>query len=208
MTLPRRAILPLPIGLAACTVLPDRPYQETQRFALQPERPQRANPMPRRPVLLLRSLRAAPGLESRSLRSLTAEGQVRSSAWAEWAAPPAELAEEALRHWLAASGRFAAVIAPGSRIRPAYVLEGELTRLETRPATGEARAGLALVLSNDDAGDAPRLLAPILAEGSAPLPGGAAAGAAAQAEAMRAALAEALAAAERGIQAALGSGVA
>jgi ABC-type uncharacterized transport system auxiliary subunit len=202
----RRLVLSLPLGLAACTVLPDRPYQETQRFALLPERPSRNPPAPRRPVLLLRSLRAAPGLETRSLRSVSPDGQVRTAAWAEWAAPPAELAEEALRRWLMASGRFAAVTAPGSRIRPSYVLEGELTRLETLPT--EARAGLALLLANDDAAEVPRLLAPILAEGSAPLPGGAAASPADAAAAMRAALAEALAMAERGIAGALGPGLA
>jgi hypothetical protein len=203
MIRPRRAILSLPLGLAACTVLPDRPYRDTERFALLPERPTRNPPAPRGPVLLLRSLRAAPGLEARSLRSVSAAGQVRADAWAEWAAPPAELAEEALRRWLATSGRFGAVIAPGSRVRPSYILEGELTRLETRPALAEAFAGLALLLTNDDASDAPHLLVPILADGRAPLPGGGTAGPAAQAAALTAALAEALAAAERGILAAL-----
>jgi hypothetical protein len=40
----RRAalLLALVAPLAACSVLPDRPYQEVQRFALAPERPQRA----------------------------------------------------------------------------------------------------------------------------------------------------------------------
>jgi len=201
MMLPRRSLVLL-AGLAGCSVLPDRPYQATTRFALAPEPPRRGAAGPRRPVLLLRTLRAAPGLEIRGLRSIGADGTVQSDPWSEWAAPPAELAEEALRRWLAASGRFSAITAPGSRLRADYVLEGELFQLETVPTAGIARAGYSLLLLAQPEGGEARLLTTIIAEGTAPLPaGGAAAG---QAEAMRAALAAALADAERRIGAATG----
>ena len=78
--------------------------------------------------------RAAPGMDVRGLRLVGADGQVSTGYWQEWAAPPAELAEEALRRWLAASGRFSAVTLPGSRLRANYVLEGELIRLQAEPA--------------------------------------------------------------------------
>jgi ABC-type uncharacterized transport system auxiliary subunit len=188
-------------GLAGCSVLPDRPYQETQRFALLPERPQRNPASPRAPVLLIRAFRAAPGLDLRGLRSLGADGRVTLEYWAEWAAPPADLAEEALRRWLAASGRFGAITAAGSRVRSNYVLEGELVRLQAEPAAGVARAGLSLLLMSQDGMDEAKVLAPILADGSAPLTARAPE---ALAAAMTAALGAALAMAERAILGAMG----
>jgi ABC-type uncharacterized transport system auxiliary subunit len=174
----RRAVLLLPL-LAGCSVLPNRPYQETQRFSLSPERPGRATPprnaLPRNaPVLLVRSLRATPGLEGRGLRSLGADGQVTTAYWQEWVAPPADAAEEALRRWLLASGRFAAVTLPGSRLRPDLVLEGELIRLQAEPAARRATAALSiLLLAEAQAGPGEaRILAQFTAEGSAPLPSG------------------------------------
>jgi cholesterol transport system auxiliary component len=202
MTTPRRSLLPLLAGLAGCSVLPDRPYQATTRFALAPEPPRRGPPGLRRPVLLVRSLRAAPGLEIRGLRSIGVDGVVTSDPWSEWAAPPVELAEEALRRWLTASGRFSAVTAPGSRLRADYVLEGELFRLETVPTAQTARAGYSLLLLGQAGGEQDQLLGTIIAEGSAPLAPGS--GPTGQAEAMRAALAAALAEAERGVMAAIG----
>lgn len=166
----RRALLLLPL-LAGCSVLPNRPYQETQRFALAPERPSRATPPRNAPVLLVRSLRAAPGLEGRGLRSLAADGQVATAYWQEWVAPPADAAEEALRRWLLASGRYAAVTQPGSRLRAGLVLEGELIRLQAEPAAGRATAALSVLLLGEPQGGPgeARILAQFTAEGSAPL---------------------------------------
>src|SRR5215203_2382525 len=96
----------------ACTAF-NRPYREVQRYALAPERPRREPPSRRGPVLLLRSVRAAPGMDNRGLRVLGAGGQVDTEFYNEWAAPPVELVEEAMRQWLAASGLFAAVVSPG-----------------------------------------------------------------------------------------------
>ncbi|MBL6458746.1 membrane integrity-associated transporter subunit PqiC [Belnapia sp. T6] len=188
----RRAVLLTPL-LAGCSVLPERPYRETQRFALAPERPQRAQPPRGAPVLLIRSLRAAPGLEGRGLRSLGTDGRITTTYWQEWAAPPAELVEEALRRWLIASGRFAAVTQPGSRLRADLVLEAELIRLEASPAAGQGRAALSVLLLAEP-GSGPgeaRILGQFVADGVAPLPGDAPPEAAASA--MAAALAAALA---------------
>ncbi|WP_052213933.1 ABC-type transport auxiliary lipoprotein family protein [Belnapia sp. F-4-1] len=201
----RRTVLLLPL-LAGCSVLPNRPYQETQRFSLSPERPARATPPRNAPVLLVRSLRAAPGLEGRGLRSLTADGQVATAYWQEWVAPPADAAEEALRRWLLASGRFAAVTQPGSRLRASLVLEGELIRLQAEPAAGRAVAALSILLLAEPPsgpGEA-RILAQFTAGGSASLPPGLdprAPGPEAAA-ALSAALGEALARVEEGLAAA------
>jgi ABC-type uncharacterized transport system auxiliary subunit len=194
----RRATLLLALApLAACTVLPQRPYQEVQRFALDPERPRQATALAGAPVLLVRPLRAAPGLDLRGLRMVEPNGQVMVTYWQEWAAPPAELAEEAMRRWLAASGLFRAVTLPGSRLRPDLVLEGELIRLQAEPATGTASAALSLLLLTEPQGAAreARILGQFLAEGSAPIPGGAGRAAPAAAGDAAAAMSAALAAA-------------
>lgn len=168
----RRAALLLPIALGACTVLPERPYQEVRRFALDLERPERLPPPARGPVLLVRTLRAAPGLDVRGLSIAREDGTVQPEFWSEWAAPPAELVEDALRRWLGASGLFSAVLAPGSRLPATLTLEGELTRLQAEPAAGVARAGLSvLLLDSEGTGGQPRIRGQFLPEGTAPLPG-------------------------------------
>lgn len=200
----RHALLLAGLALGGCSVLPDRPYQESRRYALAPRRPQRNPPRGRGgPVLLVRSLRAAPGLDQRGLRSIGAEGQVSLAYWDEWAAPPAEAAEAALRGWMADSGIFAAVVAPGSRLSGNVVMEGELVRLEAVPAEGVARAALSVLALSDAARDPvgqARILAQVLAEGSAPLAGDSPA---AMAAAMEAALGDALASLERSLRPAL-----
>jgi cholesterol transport system auxiliary component len=205
----RRGLLLLLPALAGCSVLPSRPYQEVQRFSLAPERPQASPPPARGPVLLLRSLRAAPGMDTRGLRVLGPGGQVTTAYWQEWTAPPVELVEEALRRWLTASGLFSAVTAPGSRLPPDLVLEGELVRLQAESEAAVARAALSVLLLSQTPGRGgqPRILGQFMPEGSAPLAGGpwrdgevpgptAAAG-------MSAALAMALTALERDLRAAV-----
>jgi len=184
-------------ALAACSVLPDRPFIPTERFTLAPERPGRRSG-PGRKVLLVRLLRAAPGLEQRGLRTVNGDGTEATDFYAEWAAPPAEAAEEALRRWLAASGLFAAVTAPGSRARADLVLEAELAALHADLGRREARATLAALLLQD-AGLGGRVLAQLTPTGTAPLVG-AEPPAAARAAAMVAALGAALAALEAGLR--------
>jgi cholesterol transport system auxiliary component len=147
----RRLLLAAPALVAGCSVLPERPYVETLRFPLNPERPAGAARGQGRRVLLVRLMRAAPGQQVRGLRSLRRDGTEAVEFYAEWVAPPAEAAEDALRRWLAASLRFAAVVAPGTRARTDLVLEAELTALVADLRTGEARAGLSVVLLREGA---------------------------------------------------------
>ncbi|MBW8269976.1 ABC-type transport auxiliary lipoprotein family protein [Caldovatus aquaticus] len=192
-----------------CSVLPERPYVETRRFTLSPRRPGGAAAPggAGRKVLLLRLVRAAPGLEQRGLRTLRPDGSVQVDFYNEWAAPPAELAEEAIRRWLSESGLFAAVTSPGSRAEADLVLEIELTALQAEiraDGRGVARAALAGVLL--DRGG--RVLAQLTPRGEAALPrdaapdGGTGGGSPPPervAAAAEAALGEALAALERGL---------
>ncbi len=103
-------------------------------------------PNPRGKVLLVRTLRAAPGLEARGLQVLQPDGSVRTEFYEEWSVPPADAVEDVLRRWLAASGLFSAVLAPGSRLRADLALEGELLTLAGRPADRVSRAALGIVL--------------------------------------------------------------
>ncbi|MFB9970784.1 ABC-type transport auxiliary lipoprotein family protein [Pseudoroseomonas cervicalis] len=199
--LPRRSLLALaPLGLAACSVLPDRPYVEVRRFPLAPPRPGPGAGGPARRVLLVRLMRAAPGQEARGLRSLREDGTEQVDYYAEWSAPPAELAEEAMRRWLSASGLFSAVVAPGSRAAADLTLETELTALLADLGRGEARAGLSAVLLRE--GSETRVLTQLAVTGTAPLPAARPLRPEALAAAMNEAFAAALGALERGIAAA------
>ncbi|WBV44059.1 ABC-type transport auxiliary lipoprotein family protein [Pseudoroseomonas cervicalis] len=194
----RRALLVLaPLGLAACSVLPDRPYVEVRRFPLAPPPPPATGGRGRR-VLLLRLMRAAPGQEARGLRSLREDGTEQVDYYAEWSAPPAELAEEAMRRWLAGSGLFSAVVAPGSRAAADLTLETELTALLADLGRGEARAGLSAVLLREG-GEGSQVLTQLAVTGTAPLPAARPLRPEALAAAMNEAFAAALGALERGI---------
>jgi cholesterol transport system auxiliary component len=189
MSASRRALLALPFALGGCSVLPDRPYVETRRHPLAPARAGGPAASGSGRVLLLRSLRAAPGLGSRGLRRVRADSTLDIAFYDEWLAPPAELAEQALREWLIASGLFAAVAAPGTRLRTPLILEAELTALEFRLAEGEARATLAALLLREGEGLAEaRVIGQRLASGHGRAPTAGEAPALAQAAAMTAAL--------------------
>ena len=140
----RRLFLTLP-ALAGCG-LSERPYAERRQWPLALTRPSALPPRNGGKVIEIRTFRAGPGLESRGLQTLQADGSIRTGFYEEWAVPPAQGVEDALRRWLADSGLFAGVVAPGSRATPDYLLEGELTALWSEPAAGRAHAALAVTV--------------------------------------------------------------
>lgn len=144
-SLRRRAALLGAAGLAGCSVLPARPYQERREWPLDVP-PPNATGSAGRKVLLLRALRAGPGMDTRGLRTILPDGAERISNWEEWSVPPPQGVEEDLRQWLSASGLFAAVVMPGSTVKADLVLEGELLALAADPQSGIARAALGVVL--------------------------------------------------------------
>ncbi|MBR0648043.1 hypothetical protein GXW78_00080 [Roseomonas terrae] len=194
----RRSLLLAPFVLAGCSVLPDRPYVETTRFPLEPRRPGAPRRGRGRRTLLIRTLQAGAGMETRNLQVIRPDGTVSLDFYAEWAAPPAEAAEQSLRRWLIDSHLFSAVLAPGSRVTPDFILEGELTALAASQRDGVARAELTLLLMNDRNG---RLVGQLVTEGTAPLPGGTATAPTPEqaASAMSAALGNALASLEQAL---------
>jgi ABC-type uncharacterized transport system auxiliary subunit len=194
----RRLLLVVPL-LAGCSVLPDRPYVETRRFLLEPRRPAGTPGGAARRTLLVRTIRAGAGMETRNLRTIRPDGTETLDFYAEWAAPPAESAEQALRRWLIDARLFAAILAPGSRVTPDYVLEGEITQLAAVQGEGRARAEMTLLLVDERNGS--RLVGQMVSSGTAPLASGTAAPSPEQAaEAMSAALGSALASLEQALR--------
>jgi ABC-type uncharacterized transport system auxiliary subunit len=140
----RRALL-LALPLAACG-LAERPYAERRQWPIAASRPAALPARAKGRVLELRTLRAGPTLESRGLQTIQPDGSMRTGFYEEWAVPPAQGAEEALRRWLAASGLFAAITAQGSRAAPDLSLEGELVALNANPTAKSATATLAITV--------------------------------------------------------------
>jgi ABC-type uncharacterized transport system auxiliary subunit len=165
----RRGVFFLLPVLAGCG-LAERPYDERREWPLLVRRPAALPPKPSGPVLEVRTLRAGPGLEGRGLQTLQADGSIRTAFYEQWAVPPAQGVEDALRQWLADCGRFAAVVAPGSRMPADLALEGELTALWSEPAAGHADATVSIVVVQQS-GATPRIVLQRTEAGEAPLAG-------------------------------------
>ncbi len=142
----RRFFLTISALTAGCSVLPAREYQQRRDWPLVPRRPSVAPTRRGGRVLLVRTVSAAPGLEARGVQWLLKDGSLNTDYYEQWSVPPGDAVEEGLRRWLSDSGLFSAVVAPGSRVTPDFVLEAELTALVADPGAGTARAALALVL--------------------------------------------------------------
>jgi cholesterol transport system auxiliary component len=142
----RRWLLSGAAALGGCSVLPKVPYVEQRSWPLELRRGAVMPSNTRGRVLMVRVVRAAPGLEVRGLQSLQADGSVRIDFYEQWAVPPAQAVEDDLRQWLADAGLFSAVVAPGSRLNADFVLEGELNRFVADLNANVARVAMALVL--------------------------------------------------------------
>ncbi len=146
----RLCLLGLPLALAGCASALERPYVARQDWALtvSPE-PEADSPGPvrrGRKVLLVRSTLAAPGLGDRGLQTLGPDGTMTASFYNRWAVPPADGVGASLTQFLAQSGMFAAVLAPGSLADADLTLEPALLALWSEPAAGRAVASLSIVL--------------------------------------------------------------
>ena len=142
----RRSLLTGAAVLAGCSILPQQSPVQRRDWPLDVARIPALPARRRGKVLLVRGVRAAPGLEGRGLQWLQPDGSVHLDFYEEWAVPPAQAVEDELRQWLADAGLVGAVSAPGSRLNADLVLEGELTAFSADLKAGVARASLALVL--------------------------------------------------------------
>ena len=154
----RRGLLAGTAALSGCSLLPQTPYVQRRDWPLDVRRPSVSPRNPRGRVLLVRGVRAGPGLEARGLQTLQRDGSVHVDFYEQWAVPPAQAIEDDLRQWLADTGLFSAVVAPGSRLNADFVLEGELDVFvaDLNPEVG--RVALALVLLDQRQGAAKVLL--------------------------------------------------
>ena len=191
----RRGLLvaPLLVGglLAGCGVV-NQSYVEPRRYPLLPVRPVALARRRGTKTLLMRLTRAAPGLDGRMLRSIRADGTEAVEYYAEWTAPPAEAAEDALRRWLMESGTFAAVLAPGTRGNADLVMESELLALHVDLGTGQAVAAMSALLMRETSQFGTRVVAQFSERAMVPVPPGRPLGPDAQAAAMVAALGQVL----------------
>jgi ABC-type uncharacterized transport system auxiliary subunit len=195
----RRALLGALIALTGCSVLPQAPYVQRRNWPLDVRRDVALPANPRGPVLLVRRVQAGPGLEERGLRWLQSDGSLHVDFYEQWAVPPAQAVENDLRQWLTDSGRFRAVVAPGSRLNADFVLEGELNTFVADLNSKVGRAALALLLLDQRQGSA-RVLLQRTETAEVRLTGD---DAPAIAEAMKAAIAEVLRRAEADVIAAI-----
>lgn len=129
-----------------CSVLPSQPFLQRRDWPLSVTRPTSLPPRRNGEVLLVRTMQAAPGLESRGLRVLRDDGSLQTRVYEQWAVPPSESVDDDLRRWLDVSGLFAAVVPAGSRLQADLVLESELTALHVDLRAGTAQATLSIVL--------------------------------------------------------------
>ena len=170
----RRFALFTPLALSACgSLLPRQKYVPRVNWPLAPQPPQQNPANPSGPVLMVRNITAAPGLDQQGLQSLQADGSVDIGYYNLWAVSPADAVNQALLNWTQSSGVFSAVISPGSRLTASLILEGELTELLADLAAGQARAVLTLVVIKNSPSltAAPLPLAQARLIGTAPLTG-------------------------------------
>jgi cholesterol transport system auxiliary component len=132
--------------LGGCSLLPSSGYVQRRDWPLDVHRSSVRPARVRGKVLLVREIRAGPGLDVRGLQWRERDGSVHVDFYEQWAVPPAQAVEDDLRQWLAGAGLFSAVVAPGSRLEADYVLEGELQTFIADPDAGVARVNVAFVL--------------------------------------------------------------
>ena len=158
-------------ALAGCG-LSERPYVVQRDWPLTVGRPASLPPRVGGRVLLVRAVEPGPGMQARGLQTLLRDGSVNEAFYEQWAAPPAESVDAALRNWLAQSGLFAGVISPGSQASPDLVLEARLTALIAEPSAQDAKATMSVLLLSEQ-GLATQVLMQAVLTGRAPLAQGA-----------------------------------
>jgi cholesterol transport system auxiliary component len=154
----RRLALATILATAGCSLLPGRPYVERRDWPLVVRRPVTLPPRASGKILLVRTVTASPELGTRGLQWLEQDGSVHVDYYEQWAVPPAQAVDDDLRQWLAASGLYAAVLAPGSRLTANLVLESQLETFIADVPSGMARASLAVVLLDQQPNTAKVLL--------------------------------------------------
>lgn len=148
MRFSRRALLGGAAALGGCSVLPRPAYVQRTTWPLSLPAPEQHPAKAHGKVLLVRDFQAAPGLDQLGVQWLNPDGSIHVDFYNQWEVAPARAAANDARRWLAASGRFAAVVTPDSGINADLALTAELTTFIADPRTMHARAGLSVTLLN------------------------------------------------------------
>ncbi|HEY5299495.1 MAG TPA: ABC-type transport auxiliary lipoprotein family protein [Acetobacteraceae bacterium] len=143
---PRRTVIAGAAALGGCSVLPRPAYVQRTTWPLSIAPPEQRPARRHGKVLVVRDFQAAPGLDQGGVQWLNPDGSVHVDFYNLWEVTPARAAADDARRWLAASGLFAAVIAPDSGLTADLTLEGELTTFSADPRVLQGRAGLSLTL--------------------------------------------------------------
>ena len=97
----RRLVLSAPLALTACgSLLPQQTYVPRINWPLAPEPPAQNAPNPAGPVLLLRDITAAPGMDQQGVQILQPNGSLNIDYYNLWAVSPADAATQSLLTWL------------------------------------------------------------------------------------------------------------
>jgi cholesterol transport system auxiliary component len=120
------AILVSACVLSGCL---SRPALQRQTFAFTASEAVPTNILATARVLGIRNLRIAVPFEGRSLVYRTGDNAYVRDPYAEFLDTPAESLLVAIREWLRDNATFAAVVEPGSSLRPNTLAEIEVTRL-------------------------------------------------------------------------------
>ncbi|HYC79147.1 MAG TPA: ABC-type transport auxiliary lipoprotein family protein [Planctomycetota bacterium] len=180
-----RARVAAPAALLLLAACASRPPAESELFLLRPAAPDSRPVAPAAPVLRLAPVDLAAHL--RGLSYVESNGRVTTLVNVRFAAPLAELIEDAVVDRLRASGRFSAVLPHGHPGRSERTLRLRVRRCEIDASGAAYEAVVALEGTLDD--DASRLARPFRAEGRAtPRGEGAAAHVRALEDALRVAL--------------------
>ncbi len=163
----RRLFLAGTAALGGCSLRPAYVQRSTWPLGIAPpeQRPRRT----RGKVLMVGDFQAAPGLDQLGVQWLNQDGSVHVDFYNLWAVAPAQAAANDARRWLAASGLFAAVIGPDSRLAADLTLEGELMVFSADPRVRRGRAALSITLLNQRAAPV-RVLTQRTLSSAAPMP--------------------------------------
>lgn len=126
------------VSASACSLGLERDPPEQARYLIGATRPAVEAPPPDDGVVEVRAFHAASPLATIRFLYRIGAHRYETDFYREFLVAPELAISDAARAWLAAAGVATAVVAPGSRVDPTHVLEGDVTELygDFRSGTG------------------------------------------------------------------------
>ena len=132
MTVNLRSLACLALGLTSTFLVGcgmSRPYPQKALFAIDPGQPTKLSRPVSPCIVLVQGVHVASPFDAQTFFYKRAGLQYEMDYYNGFIAPPEQLLGGSLRAWLSQSGLFTAVVGPGGRLNPQYVLEGNVTEL-------------------------------------------------------------------------------